>query len=271
MSIAVETEEKVVARTIDMVIADMELACKQYTEARLAERPNQRTIESIDAQINAYRAEENDMAKRNAYAEIRKYPAEDRLVIAAKTLSYITHVPKDVMESSTTSSGNKTRVFVRREVVEREVFIDPFDLNKFCETTGASAAWVGSCQKLNQRCVLRVAKELKLPEAEIEKISTTYYMKHEVEGMQNGKTPTSNTAMLTALTGLFAEMFGEAIDKPRSQDVAFMIAAQTRRGRNALEIATAKHAEFGRMMLAIAHGIIEKKGYTLTYEVKKDR
>lgn len=158
-------------------------------------------------------------------------------------------------------------------IEDRMKQIDLIKLAKYCNI---KSDWQYTIEKFNQLLCLRAAHELKLTKAQIEKISNSFYMNKLAKAVEFGETPDSNTQICKQLQKILDEMVfeengkGKNVFKVNNHDVAYLLMCYTKKGRNALSVATAKHSFVNRLIMDVEHRAILEKQYDLEYKVSKD-
>ena len=212
----------------------------------------------LDEDIKAYATTAQALAFHQLKVE------ENPVLSAIKRFEYTVLAVKD--EKADTGIITKT-------VIERSKQLDLLKFDKFCEGDNIMHDNLWSCkiEKFNQLMCIRAARELKI---DPKTISNSFAMSKVAEEIKLGATPDSNTKILALLGECINSIIYEEgehgnIYKATSKDVAFLVMVYTKKGKNALTIATAKHAAMRGYIMEILHRIVTEKDYSIDFKAKK--
>ena len=152
------------------------------------------------------------------------------------------------------------------EKTDREKPIDLVRLAKKCDLP---TQWANAVEGLNQTLTLRVAQEMGATAAELKAISKSYFMSKATEAIESGKTPTSNTQLVKTLQTICDKILGENTIRVNGHDIAYIIAAHTKKGRGRISINTAKHDFMHRLVLDVLHRCVTGAVYEVEYKKAK--
>ena len=153
--------------------------------------------------------------------------------------------------------------------------VKQIDLLKFCKYGKLDSLWQYDVQKFNQLLCLRAAKELKFSAAEIKKITKTFYLEEQARKIEMGETPDSNTQICKMLQKVIdsivcaADSNAEKPYKCNNHDVSYLLMCYTKKGKNALGVAVAKHDVLRRLVMDVCYRIITNGRYDLEYKTIK--
>jgi len=165
-----------------------------------------------------------------------------------------------------------------RKITEFKLVEKPrqIDLLKFAKQNELATDWQHNGMALNQSLCLRAATELGFSKAEIAAVAKSYYMRKEAQELADGKAPVSNNALCKKLQAFINAILPPEdeekgnVYKCNNHDVAYLLMTYTRKGRNALSIATSKDGALRMLVMDVMHRIITGKKYTLEYKQFKD-
>lgn len=202
--------------------------------------------------INEYTATVRDMCFEACKA------AEDPMLEAVKTLSYVTIGVKDEQKGE-----DKVPV---RVIVDKERQIDLLKLDKYCGGIGSDPNWMHVAQKMNFLLTAQKARDLGLDPA---KVNDSYAMSEIARQFDMGKNPTSKTNLLRTLQMVVTAMVGEGY-KATSHDVNFLLSVYSKKNRKALTVSCANHRNFRGYVMEVCHRIVTGKSYELEYKTKRE-
>lgn len=201
---------------------------------------------------------------REVYAELGK--KEKPMIAAITEYSYTVKRHAEVRDKD-------TRKITEFKLTDKTRQID---LLKFAKQNKLADDWQHKGMAVNQSFCLRAARELGFSKAEIANVAKSYHMSKEAQAMADGKAPVSNNQLCKKLQGFIDAILPPEdeekgnIYKCNNHDVAYVLMCYTRKGRNALSIATAKDRQLRNLVMDVMHRIITDKKYTLEYKQVKD-
>lgn len=252
-------------KTLAELCADAEVQVKAWNTAMFEKK--------LDIAANANATLENIEKDYLAQAQLETFAecaeAEKPMLAAIEKFSFqiVRHVDKT----------NKESDLITREIVMKDRQIDLLRFEEYCTKTGKDSIandpmWKFMVQRFNQLLCLRAARELKIdPKA----IADSYFLAEKAKEIEMGKTPDSNTQILKQLQSCIDAIIfeddgkGKNAYKADSHDVAYLLMTYTRKGKNALAVATANHSTIRNQITAICYRIVTKADYTLEYKTDK--
>ena len=145
----------------------------------------------------------------------------------------------------------------------------PIDLAKLAAKCGLPTLWTHDVESLNQLLTLRVAQEMGASAAELKSIAKSYFMTRGVVEIEAGKTPTSNTQLVKRLQEICDKILGENVARANNHDLAYIIAAHTKKGKARISVNTAKHDFMRRLILDVLHRCITGAAYEVEFKTFK--
>ena len=158
------------------------------------------------------------------------------------------------------------RIVTGLEKTERE---RPIDLVRLATKCHLPTLWKNDVENLNQILTLLAAKEMGASAAELKAISQSYYMSKVTAAVDAGKTPMSNTQLVKMLQGICDKVLGESVVRVNNHDIAYIIAAHTKKGRGRLAVGTADHALMHRLFLDVMHRCVTGAVYEVEFKKNK--
>lgn len=155
--------------------------------------------------------------------------------------------------------------FVGLVAVEKTVNLD---LRKWCEYHKYDLSWFYEMQALNKRLTMVVAETLGYTPEQVLAIDGSYAMHKMAEKIALGETPTSNTQVVKHLQKVF-DLLAPGAGKVNNHDIAFIRSCYTKKGREALKVACAKHSALQGILLDVFHRVVTGGVYTVDYKVAK--
>lgn len=248
-------------RTIGTVLDDLNEQTKVATKAI---RENDLTaLNAADDKLKELEKEYDAFALQTLYAELNA--AEDPILEAIKKFTYATKRHRPVKTDG---------VVMSYEIID---VIRRIDLLAFCkQVDGADTSWQYDVQKLNKSLALRTANELKLPDAKINAIKTTFAMHKSIVG-DRVEIPTSTAKIVKMLQAIVDKIIfsgeGEVNEyKVTSHDVNHLLMTYTQRdSKNALAVRVAKHKALTAEIATVCHKIVTGSTYDVIYAQLKER
>lgn len=175
-------------------------------------------------------------------------------------------------------------IITDRVIVEDKTrVIDLFKMVKFCNDRKESIGkelpsdWVGYVEKFNQLMTIRVATELGFTQAQIKKLSQTYYMSDVARKIELGETPVSNTQMCKVLQTcidkilLLPDEKGKNTLKANNKDVAYVQNLYAKKGKETLNVQVAKHDFMRRLVTDVIYRLVNDKKYGVEFKAIKEK
>ena len=215
-------------------------------------------IDAMNAAEDAIAKAEKEFAEAAECAVFAICRAEEHpLYKAAEIHSYrvIKHKPQ-----------REDKIVTGLEKSDRE---KPIDLVRLAKKCSLPTLWANGVEGLNQLLTLRVAQEMGLSAAELKDISTSYYMSKATDAIETGKTTTSNTQLVKKLQDICDKILGENTIRVNNHDLAYIMAAHTKKGRGKISIDTAKHDFMHRLVLDVLHRCVTGAMYEVEYKKNK--
>ena len=153
--------------------------------------------------------------------------------------------------------------------------IDLVDFDKYAEwTLGYEKGWQYKLEKFNQLMCLKVALELGLTKANVDKIAKTFYLSKVAEKMEMGETPTSNTQALKDLQSvidgiIYEDNGGKNKYKATSHDIAYIDHLIAKRGKSLLTVSVVNSRTTRELVTAVLHRILTNGKYSVDYRKRK--
>lgn len=252
-------------KTLAELCADAEVQAKAWNTAMFEK--NLDIAAKANASLETIEKDYLAQAQLETFAACAE--AEKPMLAAIEKFSFqiIRHVDKTDHESELTT----------RELVKKDRQIDLLRFEEYCQKTvktdiANDPMWKFMVQRFNQLLCIRAARELKIdPKA----IADSYYLAEKAKEIEMGKTPDSNTQILKQLQSCIDAIIfeddgkGKNAYKADSHDVAYLLMTYTRKGKNALSVATANHSTIRNQIGAICYRIVTKGAYTLEYKENK--
>lgn len=260
-------------RTLKVIEAEIKENIKAFNEAYGNE--DMAAISAANAKQDALEKEYAELAEVVCYSALKKQ--ENPMLAAIKQYGYEVLKHKDIVskEKIADEDGEEEEITtITRELTSKEKQIDliKFD-NHGKKKSSVDPLWRYEMQTLNQLFCIRTAQELNVPfEAK------SYHMDKMARRIDNGETPTSNTAMLDALQKLIDMVIFEGKEdndkankyRANSRDVTAILMQYTKSGKGRLGIAPAKHNYFARLIGKVLYRIATGEQYSLEYTISKD-
>ena len=150
--------------------------------------------------------------------------------------------------------------------LERSEYDKPIDLVKLARKCDLPIDWAHDVEGLNQLLTIRVAQETGATLTELKKIAKSYFMTKATEAIDVGKTPTSNTQLVKKLQDICDQILGKDKVHVVNPDIAYILAAHTKKGRGKLSINTANHDFMRRLVLDVLHRCVTGAKYEVEYK-----
>ena len=150
------------------------------------------------------------------------------------------------------------------------------DLLKFAKFADLDTSWQHLVAYFNQSLCLRTAQELGYSPSEIKKLASTYYLAKQAQELLDGKTVTSNTALVKMLQRVIDAILPPADEqkgntyKCNNHHLNYILKCYTKKGRNALSVAVAKDGFLRNLVMDVIHCLITGKQISVEYKTKKD-
>jgi len=231
----------------------LDAAIAKYNGALAAQ--NVEIMREVEADIEKAEGEYAEAAQCEVFAVCRA--TEHPLRKAAELHSFIVlgHKPK-----------REDKILTGFEKTERE---KPIDLVRLAKKCGLPTLWANAVESLNQTLTIRVAQEMGATAAELKGIAKSYYMTKATDAIDAGKTPTSNTQLVKLLQSICDMILGENAVRVNNHDIAYIVAAHTKKGRGRISINTAKHDFMHRLVLDVLHRCVTGAVYEVEYKKAK--
>jgi hypothetical protein len=211
--------------------------------------------EDIAQCVNKY----TSLARSECFADCLK--CSDPMLEAVKRLTFKSIKPKD-------AKVGEDKVPVR-EIIEVDKNIDLMKLHKESKVgIGKNTNWHIMIEKLNLLMVARVSKAIGINTAQVKANLEKYAISDSGRAYEFGENITSNTQLLKVLGVIVEAMIGKEY-KPTSHDVAFLVEVYSKKGKQALTVATSNHAYFRQIIAEICHRIVLSKEYGVIFKESK--
>lgn len=150
------------------------------------------------------------------------------------------------------------------------------DLVKFCEFCKLPTMWKYKVERLNKLLAIRMAKDLKMSEAEIKKLKEKFYMSSQAQKLKLGATPESNNQVCKLIQEILDEILyedngkGKNTYKVNPHDAVYLDACYSGRDRKELTVKLAKTSFVHKLLLDVMHRVVTGKVYGLNYREMKE-
>lgn len=151
------------------------------------------------------------------------------------------------------------------------------DLVAFCTYCKLDASWQYDLELLNQLLTMKVAEELGMSQAEINRIAKSYFLSKKARERANGGTPTSSNQLVKMLQKVldgvvFADNGkGKNAFKVNNHDIAYIFATYSKKDKKeVLKVSVSKHSDLNRLFADVAHRVLTGKKYGLSYRAYTD-
>lgn len=224
-----------------------------YNEALLAKNLSAKAEaeENLKGALKEYKKQKLDSVLYHLKQE------ENPVMAAVRQLTYPVMRSKIVREE-----GIETGI----ELVETNVRIP---LVKVCEYCGLSTVWQYKVEKLALLLSLRAAKELKIPAAEMKRMTKDFRMNELARKVELGETPESNTQIVAMIQNIMDDLLPGA-GKANSHDAAYAWMTCTRAGREAKTVKVCDPRTAHNIMIDVMNRIVTKGRYEVDYRKVKD-
>lgn len=161
--------------------------------------------------------------------------------------------------------------------------IDPLDLQRYVGTNiGKNDKWQYLIERFNFLMTVRVATDIGMSTAEINKIHDSYSMHQITKSIDAGGTPQSNTKMIDAMQEIINACIGDTY-KVTSHDVKYLLYTYAGKDRkNKRTIKVAQHKQLRILFMDVMNNLVlfsDKKdaegkkisGYGITYKKAKPK
>jgi hypothetical protein len=226
------------------------------------------TSKDIETAVNTYTAN----AKVYTFETIIEGSLKDKSLIIkriAETLRYETIRIKEVKEGDLK--------IPQWQIDTTSKAIDPAEVEKYYgSTVGYDSEWKYSVEKFNMALCLRVALDIGMTEADVQKMHDSYAMNKLCEKSRAGMTPVSNTQLGSAMQVVIDKMLGAGVCKVTSHDVKFLLHSYAKKdNKKGLSITASTHKQLRMLFMDIVNNILAYNGknsrYTIQYKEKSKK
>lgn len=146
-----------------------------------------------------------------------------------------------------------------------------------CKALNISTMWTYKVEKLGELLAIRLATELKLPEAEILRISSSMRMSRKAKECYAGESAASNTQLCKLIQSVVDDVVFVPKDDDAemnkvhvlNRDAQYMVLTFLKKGKAACSLACAGKGQVINTVANIIHRLVTGKMYTLEYKVSK--
>ena len=164
------------------------------------------------------------------------------------------------------------------EATEKSKIIN---LVAFCKYAGRffddiSTDWQYDVERFAMLMVAKSATELGYSKAYLKQLSDTYAMNEIARKLDEGSTPTSNTALCKQLQKVFDALIfedngkGENVYKATGKDLRYFAETHARAGKGLGTLKMCSNTEAHRLVMNILNTVICKRAYGIAYKEKKE-
>lgn len=250
---------------------------KSWNEASV--KDDAKTMNALSKDIENLVGEYTKIAKDACFEGIYEkvsYKADEVFLEAVKELDF---------ESVNTNKRKipKTEIEVMR-IITTTVDIDPLELQEYIETNiGKDNQWKYVIQRFNFLLTVRVATDLGMSTAEINKIHDSYSMHKITKAIDIGETPHSNTQMVKTMQEVINACIGGDAYKVTSHDVHYLLYTYCKRDKkNRRHVKPAQDSALRILFMNVMNNLVlftDKKdadgkkvsGYGVTYKQNKPK
>lgn len=245
-------EERVSAMAA--IKASAEEKARKYNEA-IAENKFD-DMQTLNTELTKLVQDYGDHAKTLCFEDCAN--SGEPMMAAIKRLTYTVIAVKD--------ENIKEQLTPRRIIEDKERPIDLLALDRYVTGgIGRDKNWKYIAQKFNMVMTGRVHKVLGLSAKDL---ANDYDMAGAADDIDMGKNPDSAKGLLANLQKLITAMVGEEY-KAEACDVGYLIETYSKKGRNRMSVACAKHTKFVGTIAEICNRIVEGGSYGVEYKRKK--
>lgn len=229
-------------------------------EKLAVENSDPEKVKAAEAELQTLEAEYAESERIRVFSELR---GRENPVLSAVMMHDYETLSHRVNRDSDTGS------VIGVELVYRPVQVD---LVRFCRFCKLPTAWQFKVEKLNQLLTLRDAQELKLSSAEMKNISKSFYMNEKAREIDIGKTPTSNTQVLSLIQSAIDDVLflddgkGKNSVRVNSHDLAYIIKCRTKRS-TPLKVSVCKNQMLHKLFVDVMYRITTGQMYGLDYKI----
>lgn len=142
------------------------------------------------------------------------------------------------------------------------------NLKNFSKAKEIPMDWYYEMQALNKRLTLRVASDLGVKKAEIEKIDSSFHMHQLAADIELGKEPITDSAILKHMQKVF-DFLSPMSGKMTKYDLQYIFKGYSRVGRTALKVQCSNHKTLLKLMTHVMHRVVTGKVYSVDFKIAK--
>ncbi|MCQ2052459.1 MAG: hypothetical protein MJZ03_00730 [archaeon] len=255
-----------------------ELAIKVDAWNKASIKDDEKTMKILGKEIDNLVGEYTKAAREACFETVYEnasFKAENVLIEGVKMLEYETINAK--------SSMIPEAGFEEMDIITVNKPIDPLDLQKYISTNiGKNDKWQYLIERFNFLMTVRIATDIGMSTAEINKIHDSYSMHKITKAIDDGGTPQSNTKMIDAMQEIINACIGDTY-KVTSHDVKYLLytyAGKDRKKKRTIKVA--QHKQLRILFMDVMNNLVlfsDKKdaegkkisGYGITYKQKKPK
>lgn len=259
-------------RTLSVIESEIRTCISSYNEAVNASNFNAMT--EADNRQKALEKEYAELAEIICYSNLKEQANPMLAAITAYGYNVIRHKDVPSTEKVVEDGEEKSITVYTREIAIKEQQIDLIKFDNYkSKTVSVNPMWKYELQTLNQMFCIRTAQDMGItfkPES--------YFMDKMARRIEDGETPVSNSKMLEALQHLVDMVIFEGQEndqdknkhRANSRDITYLLKVYTKPGKGRLEIATAKHNYFARIIGKVLYRIATGEQYGIGFTMSKD-
>lgn len=269
-------EERIQERT--NMLATLESKVSKYNSLYEDPVANRNAISDLESEVDKLVDDINEAARIVAFNDCRE--SDDPMLTAVTILTY----PNVTVRTMVKTKVDGIEVIIPMQTSSKPKYIDLAQLKDYCpDGIGFESTWIHKIQKLNYLMTVRTAKDLKVPDKNIQSISDSYEMSEIARKLEMGETPTSNTKLLEQLQMVVTSMLGDekVVDdkgnehlkyQAQSQDRNYILNLYAKKGKDKLSVACSNHSNFRKLIMDVCHRIVLGLNYdVISGAVKKSK
>lgn len=260
--------------TITEVLTNLETAVTEYSIKRIEHDNKIKNGEAIDVADLKALSELNErcddlateykkLAKNNFFEEISK----DTDNPIRKALTIYEYTVYKVVDETVSKTDN---TFAKRKLVEKKVAMNIYDLEKFLDTDSeVIKKQKATVSKLSRELLFKIAKELKAEKAVKDTIADESAMASQVEMSHLTSKKVIKEALQNVVNALYIAEPENTIEIDDA-DVAYLLNAFTRKGKDRLSIQVLKDGALAFVITDMIHKAFADASYVVYgYKVAK--
>ena len=264
---AIDAAIEVSESTIAAAEAEIQKGIAEYNKV-LREENDFKKLSAIEARLKEAEKSYAEAAQTKVFQECIKVAEPVKAAILKGEFEVIAHRIKKG-EAGSIEGMEQAEKFKAINLLGFCKFAKRFD-------DSISTDWQYDVERFNMLMAAKTASELGYGKPFLKQISDSFYMNEIARKIDEGSTPTSNSALCKQLQKVFDALIfedngkGENVYKATNKDLRYFEETHAKAGKGLGNLKICNNSEAHRLVLGILNTVLSKRAYGLKWKEKKE-